>query len=122
MLALRILLAPFDPRVPKRQGVANEAPLPSRSGLRHLGPVPSLRADRRPGLGRSGARLRRTAAQALRLQKGESVIDIGTGTGLTLPYLAAGVGPTGRVVGLDRSASMLDGARDRAPSPPVELR
>jgi demethylmenaquinone methyltransferase/2-methoxy-6-polyprenyl-1,4-benzoquinol methylase len=73
------------------------------------------------GVGRSGARLRRTAAQALRLQQGESVIDIGTGTGLTLPYLAAGVGPTGRVVGLDRSATMLDGAKDRAPSPPVEL-
>jgi arsenite methyltransferase len=73
------------------------------------------------GVGRSGARLRRTAAQALRLEPGESVIDIGTGTGLTLPYLVAGVGPNGRVVGLDRSATMLDGAKDRAPSPPVEL-
>ena len=45
--------------------------------------------------------------------------DIGTGTGLTLPHLAAAVGPRGRIVGLDRSPAMLAGARDRAPSPLV---
>lgn len=42
------------------------------------------------------------------------MIDIGTGTGLTLPYLAAAVGPAGRVAGLDRSPVMLAGARDGA--------
>jgi ubiquinone/menaquinone biosynthesis C-methylase UbiE len=73
------------------------------------------------GVGRAGAHLRRTAVEALRLRPGGSVIDIGTGTGLTLPYLAAAVGPAGRVAGLDRSPAMLAGARDRAPSPPVEL-
>ena len=84
-----------------------------RFGL--YGPLVSL------GVGPSGARLRHEAAAALRLQPGASVIDVGTGTGLTLPYLAAAVGRGGRVVGLDRSPAMLAGARDRAPSPPVEL-
>ena len=65
--------------------------------------------------------MRGTAVDALRLRPGGSAIDVGTGTGLTLPFLAAAVGPEGRVVGLDRSPAMLDGARDRAPSPPVEL-
>lgn len=73
------------------------------------------------GVGRAGGQLRRTAVEALRLRPGGSAIDIGSGTGLTLPHLAAAVGPRGRVVGLDRSPAMLAGARGRAPSPPVEL-
>jgi ubiquinone/menaquinone biosynthesis C-methylase UbiE len=74
------------------------------------------------GVGRAGGRLRRTAVEALRLRPGDSAIDVGTGTGLTLPYLAAAVGPAGRIVGLDRSPALLAGARDRAPSPPVGRR
>jgi arsenite methyltransferase len=73
------------------------------------------------GVGRAGGLLRRTAVEALRLRPGGSAVDIGTGTGLTLPYLAAAVGPAGRIVGLDRSPAMQAGARGRAPSPPVEL-
>jgi ubiquinone/menaquinone biosynthesis C-methylase UbiE len=73
------------------------------------------------GVGPSGARLRHEAVAALRLRPGASVIDVGTGTGLTLPYLAAAVGRGGRVVGLDRSPAMLVGASERAPAPPVEL-
>lgn len=73
------------------------------------------------GVGPSGARLRHEAVAALRLQPGGSALDVGTGTGLTLPYLAAAVGRGGRVVGLDRSPEMLAGARERAPGPPVEL-
>jgi ubiquinone/menaquinone biosynthesis C-methylase UbiE len=72
-------------------------------------------------VGQSGARLRREAVTALRLQPGASVLDVGTGTGLTLPYLAAAVGRGGRAVGLDRSPAMLAGAQERAPMPPVEL-
>ena len=73
------------------------------------------------GVGRSGARLRQEAVRELRLEPAGSVIDVCTGTGLTLPYLAAAVGQGGRVVGLDRSPAMLAGASGRAPSPPVEL-
>jgi ubiquinone/menaquinone biosynthesis C-methylase UbiE len=73
------------------------------------------------GVGPSGSRLRHAAVRELRLEPGASVVDVCTGTGLTLPYLAAAVGSTGRVVGIDRSPAMLAGARDRAPAPPVEL-
>ncbi|HET7172226.1 MAG TPA: methyltransferase domain-containing protein [Gaiellales bacterium] len=73
------------------------------------------------GVGAGGGRLRHTAVGELRLEPGASVIDVCTGTGLTLPYLAAAVGRAGRVVGVDRSPAMLAGARDRAMSPPVEL-
>jgi ubiquinone/menaquinone biosynthesis C-methylase UbiE len=73
------------------------------------------------GVGPGGARLRHTAVGELRLRPGDAVLDVCTGTGLTLPYLAAAVGRGGRVVGLDRSPAMLAGAAGRAPSPPVEL-
>jgi ubiquinone/menaquinone biosynthesis C-methylase UbiE len=69
------------------------------------------------GVGRSGRELRRAAVAALRLRPGESVLDIGTGTGLALPYLAAAVGGDGRVVGIDRSPAMLAGAKRRAAAP-----
>ncbi len=49
----------------------------------------------------------------LALGPGESVLDVGCGTGVFLPGLAAIVGPTGRVVGLDHSAAFLEEARRR---------
>jgi SAM-dependent methyltransferase len=49
----------------------------------------------------------------LALQNGESVLDVGCGTGVFLPGLAAIVGPEGRVVGLDHSAAFLEEARRR---------
>ncbi len=50
----------------------------------------------------------------LALGPGGSVLDLGCGTGLNHPLLVAAVGPTGRVVGLDRSPQMLAQARRRA--------
>jgi SAM-dependent methyltransferase len=44
---------------------------------------------------------------------GEAVLDIGFGCGATLLALAARVGPSGTVVGVDVSAPMLDRARAR---------
>jgi SAM-dependent methyltransferase len=49
----------------------------------------------------------------LALLSGESVLDVGCGTGVFLPGLAAVVGPQGRVVGLDHSAAFLKEARRR---------
>jgi SAM-dependent methyltransferase len=49
----------------------------------------------------------------LDLQPGESVLDVGCGTGVFLPGLVALVGLEGRVVGLDHSAAFLDEARTR---------
>lgn len=50
---------------------------------------------------------------ALHIQPGERVLDIGCGTGLSLPFLADAVGEHGQVVGLDRSEAMLVQARRR---------
>ncbi|MBN9561984.1 MAG: methyltransferase domain-containing protein [Alphaproteobacteria bacterium] len=46
--------------------------------------------------------------------EGESVLDIGCGCGATTLALAAKVGPSGRAIGLDVSAPMLEVARRRS--------
>jgi len=48
-----------------------------------------------------------------RVAAGESVLEIGCGTGATTVPLAEVVGPKGRVVGVDLSEPMLEGARKR---------
>ncbi|MBA2721132.1 MAG: methyltransferase domain-containing protein [Chloroflexi bacterium] len=49
----------------------------------------------------------------LALQPGESVLEVGCGTGVFLPGLAALVGRSGRVVGLDHAPAFLAEARNR---------
>ncbi|MFJ4037078.1 methyltransferase domain-containing protein [Microbacterium sp. NPDC090007] len=44
---------------------------------------------------------------------GDTVIDLGCGTGLNFAGLIAAVGPTGHVIGVDRSTDMLAVARHR---------
>lgn len=44
---------------------------------------------------------------------GDTVVDVGCGTGLNLSHLVDAVGATGRVVGVDRSSDMLRVARRR---------
>lgn len=53
------------------------------------------------------------AIDAMALQSGETVLDIGCGAGQTLLQLAERVGPTGRVIGIDIAARVLDVARSR---------
>lgn len=55
--------------------------------------------------------LRRLAVARLALPRGATVIDVGCGTGLSLPLLRQAVGPRGRVVGVEQSPEMIGHAR-----------
>ena len=67
-----------------------------------------------PGLERQLAPVSEVLFEAARLRPGESVIDVGCGTGPTTFAAARAVGPTGRVCGLDVSGEMLAAARATA--------
>jgi ubiquinone/menaquinone biosynthesis C-methylase UbiE len=56
---------------------------------------------------------REEAVRALDLKRGDTVVDVGCGTGLNFPLLQERIGPEGRIVGVDLSAAMLDQARGR---------
>jgi ubiquinone/menaquinone biosynthesis C-methylase UbiE len=59
------------------------------------------------------AGMRRRAVARLALQSGDTVIDVACGTGLTFPSLEDGIGPRGRLIGVDLSAEMLKRAAAR---------
>jgi SAM-dependent methyltransferase len=58
--------------------------------------------------------VRQRAIELLRLNKGDSVLDVGCGTGLSLTALEGLVGPEGSIVGIEQSPEMLERARARA--------
>jgi ubiquinone/menaquinone biosynthesis C-methylase UbiE len=60
------------------------------------------------------ARWQRMAVERLRIQSGETVIDVACGTGLNFPLLEAAVGSDGRIVGIELSTEMVSQARERA--------
>lgn len=55
--------------------------------------------------------MRRKAIAAMALRPGDSVLEVGVGSGRSLPYLLDAVGSGGAVVGVDLSAGMLAEAR-----------
>jgi SAM-dependent methyltransferase len=57
--------------------------------------------------------LRREAIAALALHPGDVVIDVGCGTGLSLPALHQAVGGRGEVIGIEQSPEMIALARQR---------
>ncbi len=57
------------------------------------------------------ARLRRRAAAACRLEPGDTVVEMGCGTGANLPSLRERVGPEGTVIGIDFTGPVLERAR-----------
>ena len=58
-------------------------------------------------------RHRELAVEALRLKPGDTVVDLGCGTGLNLAFLRTAVGTSGRVIGVDLTDAMLERARGR---------
>lgn len=52
-------------------------------------------------------RLRKKAVQRLDLRPGETVLEIGCGTGRNLPLLCDAIGNDGQVIGVDASSGML---------------
>ena len=73
---------------------------------RHLG----LQSSR---LGRYLEGVRNRAVTGLQLKPGQTVIDVGCGTGASFARLTAAAGRGGRVVGVDQSGGMLEVARKR---------
>ncbi|WP_306056840.1 class I SAM-dependent methyltransferase [Natronococcus wangiae] len=67
-----------------------------------------LIARRTPGI----PTLRCRAAAACRLERGDTVVEMGCGTGANLPYLREQVGPDGTVVGIDFTRPVLERARE----------
>lgn len=59
------------------------------------------------------AKLERMAAR-LGIKAGSIVLDVGTGTGVFLPYLLNGVGKSGRIIALDIAEEMLQTARTKS--------
>jgi len=58
-------------------------------------------------------RYRREGVDALRLRPGDTVVELGCGTGHNLPLLQEAVGAEGRVLGVDLTDAMLEQARRR---------
>jgi ubiquinone/menaquinone biosynthesis C-methylase UbiE len=56
---------------------------------------------------------RKRAIQSLALNHGDTVVDLGCGTGLNFSLLQEQVGPRGRIIGVDLTDAMLDQANAR---------
>jgi demethylmenaquinone methyltransferase/2-methoxy-6-polyprenyl-1,4-benzoquinol methylase len=56
---------------------------------------------------------RKRAVSLLNLKKGDTVVEVGCGTGLNFRFLRGAVGPEGKVIGVDLTPEMLKQAQDR---------
>ena len=58
-------------------------------------------------------RLRKETIASLHLQPGQTILDIGCGTGRNFPLILKKIGPTGKLVGVDYTSDMLARAQER---------
>lgn len=56
---------------------------------------------------------RKKAIAALALRPGDTVVELGCGTGLNFGLFESAIGPDGKIIGVDLTDAMLDGARAR---------
>jgi len=56
---------------------------------------------------------RKLAVSKLQLKPGDTVVEVGCGTGLNFPYLLDAIGETGRLIGIDLTDAMLVKAKER---------
>ncbi len=56
---------------------------------------------------------RQETVSSLALRAGDSVVELGCGTGLNFPYVQRVIGPEGKIIGVDLTDAMLDVAKDR---------
>lgn len=47
------------------------------------------------------------------LKSGQNILDVGTGTGVLIPYLIKSVGPTGSITAIDYAAKMVEICRNK---------
>jgi len=65
----------------------------------------------------------RKVVEKMNLQRGQSILDLGSGTGRNDRFIAQKIGPEGRILGLDISKEMLSLSRKRCQQyPNVEFR
>ncbi len=62
-----------------------------------------------------------TLLRKFEIRKGDWILDVGTGTGILLPYLAESVGKEGKVFALDFSSEMLSIAKSKLTDPGISF-
>ncbi|SFB92244.1 Methyltransferase domain-containing protein [Halobiforma haloterrestris] len=87
---------------------ASESPGSAQEFYGRWAALYDLIARKTPGV----PHLRRRAAAACRLEPGDTVVEMGCGTGANLPSLREAVGPEGTVIGVDFTGPVLERARD----------
>lgn len=56
---------------------------------------------------------RKIAVEALQLKSGDTIVEIGCGTGGNFPFLQKAIGRKGKIIGIDLTTAMLAKARER---------